>query len=267
MSIPGNPDEGVGRLVRINSEERRNPLTSSSNNFFVNFGGSTQLMDINRIVIKQVSIPNVQYNVRPALGLNPVGNVFMYNNGALQNITVTPGFYTIAQLITAITSDPQAVADGLTITFNAVTKKLEFASVVPITYLSQASGDNMAAILGILADSAPLVLAFSAQGFPNLATHPNIYIASSALSDGSNMVSPTLGSIPVCAIVPIDQPFGSILQYTSQQEHLDDIHYISFANGKSLQSVDLQVYDGDANLIDLMGLDWTIIIKAYQVPA
>jgi hypothetical protein len=76
------------------------------------------------------------------------------------------------------------------------------------------------------------------------------------------MVSPTLGSLPVCA----DQPFRSILHYTTQQEHLDDIHYISYSSGKSLQEIDLAVFDGDANLVDLQGLDWTIVIRAYQSP-
>lgn len=60
--------EGVAKLIRINSEERQNATTTSSNHFRVNFGNSTQLMDINRIVIKHVSLPNVQYNVRAALG-------------------------------------------------------------------------------------------------------------------------------------------------------------------------------------------------------
>lgn len=265
MSFPAMASEGVAKLIRINSEERT-IMDHSSNNFTVNFGNSNQLADINRIVIKHVSIPNVQYNIRVAAGLNPVGNIFTYDNGATQNITVTPGFYTYSQLITAITSDAQALADGLAITLNAITKKFEFTSTTPITYLSQANGNNMAAVMGITANSGALVLAFNAQGLPNLATHPNIYIASSAISDGSNMVSPTLGSLPICAVIPIDVAFGGIIQYTSQQEHLDDIHYISYANGKSIQNVDLRVYDGDANLIDLQGLDWTIVIKAYQAP-
>ena len=52
-------------------------------------------MDINRIVIKHVSIPNVQYNVRPALGLNPVGNVFTLSLKVSQS---RPGITTSTQL-------------------------------------------------------------------------------------------------------------------------------------------------------------------------
>lgn len=257
------------RLVRINSEEREQPLTTPTNNFQVNFGNSTQLMDINRIVIKHVSIPNVLYNIKVAGAGAPAdatNNVFSYDNGAPQSITITPGFYSIAQLIAAITADAQAIADGLAIILNQTTYKLEFSSTTPITYLSAASGNSMAGVLGILADSSPAVLAFNAQGFPSLETHPNIYIVSRALSDGSNMVSPTLGSLPVVAVVPVDLPYGFVLQYESNQDELDEVNYISYANGKSIQAVDLSVYDGDGQLIDLAGLDWTITFRAYSVP-
>jgi hypothetical protein len=254
--------EGGAKLIRINSEERKNPTTVNSNFFSVNFRNSTQLMDINRIVIKNVSIPNVQYNVRPALGLNPTGNVFTYDNGAVQNITVPPGNYDVNSLIAFINGSAQAIADGLVLTFDPVTAHISFSSTTPITYLDSTL-NNMAKILGIRANSAPAVLAFTAQG----SVHPNLYIASRAISDGANMISPTLGSLAVCAVIPVNQPFGTILHYTTQQEHLDDIHYLSYANGKSLQEIDLAVYDGDANLVDLQGLDWTIVFRAYQAPA
>ena len=264
--MPYSPENGVAKLIRINSEERQNPLTTSSNSFHVNFGNSTQLMDINRIVIKHVSIPNVQYNVRAAQGLNPVGNIFTYFTGVLRTITLTPGQYTIATLMAAINASATAIADGLVLTLNAITLHVEFSSVAPITFLRQASGNNMAKILGITANSGVGVTAFTAGGLPDLSTHPNLYVASSAISDGANMISPTLASLAICAVAPVNQPFGSILHYSAQQEHLDDIHYISYRSGKSLQEVDLAVYDGDANLVDLQGLDWTIVFRAYQSP-
>jgi hypothetical protein len=257
-------NDGFVKTIRINSEERINPTSTTSSDFTVSLGSSTQLADINRIAIKSISIPNTQYNVK-ATGPH-ANNVFTFFDGATQNITIPAGFYDVASLSAAIMADPAAVADGLTVTWNTVTKHFDFASVVPITYLSAANGDAMAQTLGILANSAVLVLAFSAQGLPYLNVHPNIYVTSRALSDGSAMISPTLGSIPVCAVVPIDQPFGGIIQYVVRQEHLDDIHYLSYSHGKTLQSIDLQLYDGDAQLIDMQGLDWTIILRAYQTP-
>lgn len=257
-------NDGFVKTIRINSEERTNPTVTSSNDFSVSLGSSTQLADINRIAIKQISIPNTQYNIKSS-GAH-TNNVFTFNDGAVKTITLPAGFYDIASITAALMADPVAIADGLNIVFNTVTKHFDFSSAVPITYLSEASGNIMANVLGITADSAPLVLAFSAGGLPNLAVHPNIYVTSRALSDGSAMISPTLGSIPVCAVVPIDQPFGGIINYIVRQEHLDDIHYLSYSHGKVLQSIDLQLYDGDAQLIDMQGLDWTFVFRAYQVP-
>lgn len=257
-------DDGFVKTVRINSEERTNPTTTSSNDFTVSLGSSTQLADINRIAIKAISIPNTQYNIK-STGVH-ANNVFSYDNGAPQAITIQAGYYDIASIAAALMADAQAVADGLNIVFNTVTKHFDFTSTTPISYLSLASGNIMAPELGILSDSTPAVLAFSAQGLPYLAPHPNIYVASQALSDGSAMISPTLGSIPVCAVVPIDQPFGGVINYIVRQEHLDDIHYLSYSHGKTLQNIDLQLYDGDAQLIDLQGLDWTFVFRAYQTP-
>lgn len=257
-------NDGFVKTIRINSEERTNPTSTTSSNFTVSLGSDTQLADINRIAIKCISIPNTQYNIQSS-GVH-TNNIFTFNDGALQNITIPAGFYDIASIAAAIMADPIAVADGLNIVFNTVTKHFDFSSTAPITYLSAASGNIMADALGITADSAALVLAFSAQGLPYLNVHPNIYVTSRALSDGSAMISPTLGSIPVCAVVPIDQPFGGIINYVVRQEHLDDIHYISYSHGKTLQSVDLQLYDGDAQLIDMQGLNWTFVFRAYQTP-
>lgn len=257
-------NDGFVKTIRINSEERLNPTTATSSNFTVSLGNDTQLADINRIAIKSISIPNTQYNIQSS-GVH-ANNVFSYNNGAPQAITIPPGFYNPATLAAAINADAQAIADGLVVSWSGTTGKFSFASTTTITYFSLANGNSMAQVLGITANSGALVLAFTAQGLPYLNVHPNIYVTSRALSDGSAMISPTLGSIPVCATVPIDQPFGGIIQYVVRQEHLDDIHYLSYSHGKSLQSIDLQLYDGDAQLIDMQGLDWTIVLRVYQSP-
>ena len=259
-------DDGFAVLVRINSEERVAPLVNTTSSFKVQFGNNNELGAINRVSIKQISIPNVQYNIKAASSVHPAYNAFTYNDGANKTITIPVGYYNIDQLIAAIKADPLAVAANLQITVNAASKRLQFTSTTPISYLNESSGNGMASILGILTNSAPLVTSYNATGFYNLAVHPNVYVASQAISDGSHMVSPTLGSLPVCAVVPITVPFGDIIQYTTVQEHLDDIHYTSHANGKSLSTIDLQIYDGDGQLLDLQGLDWTIVFKAYMAP-
>jgi hypothetical protein len=255
----------ASRLVRINSEERLNPTLRASNDFRVSLGSSTQLADINKIVIKHISIPSVQYNVKTGPTSHTTTNTFTFNNGADQTITLTPGYYTATQLAAAIVADALAVADGIAITLNATTKRFQFTSTNPVTYLSEASGNNMARLFGITADSAA-GLSFDAQGLPDLQPHPNIYIASDALSDGNNMISPTIGSIPVIAIVPVFGDFGDIMQYDTNQDELDKKDYISFSHGKSLQMIDLRVYDGDGQLIDMQGLNWTIVFIAYSCP-
>jgi hypothetical protein len=134
LAIMALHNDGFVKTIRINSEERINPTGTTSSNFFVSLGSSTQLADINRIAIKSISIPNTQYNVQ-STGIHK-NNVFEFNDGVLRAITIPAGNYNATTLATAITSDALAIADGLTMVLNPVTGHFDFTSTTPITYLS-----------------------------------------------------------------------------------------------------------------------------------
>lgn len=252
------------KIIRINSEERNNFATTTSSQFSVNFPNQGQLAGVTKIVVKSISIPFVSYNIKVGTTSHTTTNTFTFFDGAVnQTITLTPGYYSAAQLIAAIQAAPQAVAVNLQLTVNPTTGHVQFTSTAPITYLSEANGNRMARLLGISANSAPLVTSFTSQGVINLAVHPNLYFASAALSDGSAMVSPTLGAIPVFATVPIEvQAWGDVIQYRAFQDELEDTVYPSLSSGKQLNTIDLAVYDGDGQLVDMQGTDWTLVLKA-----
>jgi hypothetical protein len=253
------------KIIRIRSEERLNPTTTTSSNFTVAFSNVASLAGINRIVVESVDVPFVQYNIKTGPSAHTTTNTFTFFDGAVnQTITLPVGNYDIAALIAALVADPIAVGVGLGITLDPLTGHLTFTTTAPVTFLSAASGDNMAPLLGITADSGAAVMSFTAQGIVDLSVHPNIYVASQTLSDGSAMISPTLGPVPVIAVVPITAfNWGEVIKYRAYHPELEDTIYPSLGAGKNFSTIDLQLYDGDAQLIDLQGLEWTIVLKGF----
>jgi hypothetical protein len=224
------------RQMRISSKERIVEESDSSSSFVVNFNNCSDMQLVKKIVIKQVSIPNVGYNI------NESNNTFTFNILTLPTIiTLTQGQYDITQLIAAITADAAALAVGLAITVNATTGKLEFTSTTAIEYLTKTQGNLMADNLGIKTGSGGDVLSYDADGFPDLRGDQELYIGSSTLGDGNNLCDPRLQIASIAAIVPVTVPYNFTEHYTTEHESIDDIHYPS-AGG---------------------GLDWVMIVKMY----
>lgn len=245
------------KLIRIASAERNIAQSISSTNFKISFNNAQSLQSVKRIIIKNAVLPNVMYNV------NSLNNIFTYKIGATPfNITLSVGQYILSDLITAIEAHANALGVGLTILLNNTTKKLEFASTTPITYLTETE-NIMARILGLTSGSVGDVLTFPAPGFPDLSGVQTLYIASEVLSDGSNLIDAVLQAVPVIAVIPINVPYGGFAQYSTEHSDIDHIDYGSQSSGKNIQHIDVRVYDDTGDIVDFQGLDWVMILKIY----
>jgi len=248
-------------LIYISSDDRT-PESNSTSDFIVNYGNNSKLSRVRNLYIKSLSVPNVSYNIYPASPLNgvPANNVFTYSSGS---ITITPGQYSMAQLITAITADAIAVADNMAITVNALTGMLTFTTTPAVTYLSDAAGNLMANILGITASSTATT-SFTAQGLPDLSGINNVFVSSVALSGQTMQMIQQKLSKPYIIDVPINEaPYGSYLNYESQHYELDEITGSGYFN---LNTIDIQLYDPKGRIIDLHSLEFNITIRAYYDP-
>jgi hypothetical protein len=166
--------------------------------------------------------------------------------------------------LTALNADATLAALGFNATFDAVTNKVNFTSTTTIKYLNEASGNKMARTLGILTDSIGEVLSYGATGFVDLSGVQEVYIRSSKIADGSNMVNVDSLTSPIIAHIPITVPFGAWQHYLSEHPEIDDIEYPSLRLGNTLRKADIQVCDKYGNILDLGGLDITLIMKIYH---
>ena len=249
-------------LIYISSDDRT-VESSSTSDFTVNFGNNNKLSRITSYYIKSMSIPNVSYNLYEASPQNgvPANNVFTYSSGS---ITVTPGYYNINQLITAITTDAIAIADGMAITVSPITGKLIFTTTNPVSYFNTNGGNLMGNLLGIFTSSVAPGLSFTASGLPDLSGINNIFVRSVSLSGQSAQMIQGKESKPYIVDIPINEvEYGSYYNYETQHYEIDQIIGSLYFN---LGTIDIQLFDTLNRIIDLHGLQFNITLRAYYDP-
>lgn len=247
-------------LLRISSEDKSQPDNTNSD-FVVNINPSGgNITQVAKVSLKYATCPNVFYNVPSGL------NVLVFEDagdpGVLQTVTLTPGQYTVQQLITALqTAMNASISTGtVTITLNPTTQKLTFTSSVEnITiYLTDTTmsdiiglGANTASALTVTMDN-PVNLSGEAEVF----IHSRI-VAISRLYEGS-------GNFSVIGVIPLNVAFGQNAYYVAPDEELDTIDYQPKQSARTLQQVDVKLRSRDGRLLSLPdNFYFSMILQIY----
>lgn len=247
-------------LIYISSDDRTLESRSTSD-FTVNFNNNNILSRVRHYNVKSLSVPNVSNNIYAVSDSAPGNNIFTYSSGS---ITISPGHYSLAQLITAIQADALAIADSMVITTNPITGKLVFTTSGPVSYYNIAGGNPMGYILGIGTNAGPTA-ALSADNLPDLSGINNIFVESSALSAQSTQMIFQKKSRQFIVDIPINEaPYGSYFNYETQHSDLDLI--MPSTNYFNLNSIDIKLRDPLNRIIDLHGLQFNITLRIYYDP-
>ena len=256
-------------LVKVSSEDRE-PESISASDFIISYNNAPCMANINRLAIKNIIVPNVFYNINNT-GYNRfnTGNNELFIKNITQNVPssifLNPGNYTISQLITVINTQLSLSGTGLSVTEDAVTKKLVFTSSGDLFAYST---DSMGGYLGMVnppSFDGPGTLIYTLEGFPNLSGVKEIYIGSQRMSDGSHMVIPFGSTLPIIAAVPLTVGFGEFQTYIAPNIELDELVFPSYSAGSNLRTIDIQVRDSFGNILDTGGLPTTITFKAWHM--
>ena len=244
------------KLMRINSKERDMILSASSSDMVIKFDANNPtISQIHSIVFKSCSIPNAQPNI------DSTNNTFIFMSGGNSySINILGGNYNITNLISTLTSSPNAIAVGMAIVVDPISRRLEFSFTTNSTILTLAQGNKMATILGITTSSNIDVATFLAGGLPNLIGLENVYIACTELSGGDYLIDSALGQLNVFNNVQITVPFGTIQHYSSNDQDLDTI---LFPADRTLDNLTIKLYDDRGRIIDLQGLNWQMCLKIW----
>jgi hypothetical protein len=243
-------------FLRISSAERINKNDSTSD-FTVSINNDSKMQKVTMIAVKEVTIPNTAYNITSN------NNAFYMSNLAgdiIYTFRITPGQYTITTIIQHINTNPANIY--FTLSQDPYTLKLKATRIfaTPLQFIT--GNQNINNILGIV---APLVFYINTefQSLPDLSGIRNFYVISNTLGDGNAMISPTLPKMSIISVVPNNTEWGHITYYNSNEQKLDEIYYPSQTNGKNISFIDLKLISIDGQLINLNGLDWSILLKVY----
>ena len=242
------------RTVIVNSRFRAYRKDTSTNfNVLLNKGISVD--DVDRIIVKRVSMPNMFYNVPVRKSI-----LYMQVDGSNVNITITAGNYYIDRFVTALQAALQATVDpSATVTVDYDTGRLYLsytASGTGWTILSHTAvkkqfgvDESLNDIVGTSYDTQePESFTWISPEIIDLSGEHVVRIESSTLAFSSGFDS--RGQIlNVVDVVPISEGYGSTCHYQPSD------HILSFVDsgntGRQISSVDIQLVSDSGQILSL----------------
>ena len=237
------------KYVRLSSTDRD---FGTHSNFQVSYPNVSCLNRVFAVELKHISFANVFYN------FSHTNNTFIWSGGS---IILSIGNYSCDSLLQAL----NAALNGVMVwTQSSLTQQLSCttSSSIALFPLSQNTHVNpMATVLGITMIYEMLPGQTVVTGFPELQNPQHVYIQSVALTGGTNMVfEKTLQDVPICAMIPLNKTFGSIIHY--EPPYLD-VH--NFDSPQNLTTIDINLVNGNLQPLNVGNCPIHIILKVYYM--
>ena len=249
-----NPMES--RLLRVSSQDRTVGSVSRYNMTYAT--NDSDLQEIKKISIKSAEIPNTQYNI------NSNNNTFFFANSQTSQVAyvIPVGQYTTTSLMAAVVSVVSAVISGsITLVQSSLTNKITLAINSGTFNMTPGSHFQINLVLGFKSGSFSSVSSLVADSLPNLSGLKSVYIASQTLSNHSAMICSEQLKQNVFCNVPITVPFGSTMSFEEDEQTSD---FVVFHSRKNISMIEIKLLDEDNNVVDLNGLDWSLVFRVYH---
>lgn len=229
-------------LLNISSRDR---ISGDTNDFLVNIvqGGFNGAKSVR---LQSCTIPKSIYNI------NSSNNVFQINDGGVQTVTLTPGNYTIGQLMVELKTQLDAAsANTYTCTYDNIAMRVTIASTGATSYLFSQGGPWRE--LGFdEADTASLV-SVTGTNTPMLYWPLSVFI----LVDKFPLGGYNSNNGRYTFRVPMNVNSADILNYEPMHEQI-----IYFGGcGGSIGQIRVTLSYSDGSLIDLGNADWEMVLK------
>jgi hypothetical protein len=249
-------------ILRIDSKKTVFSKTSKVNPIKISIGNPGGNSNIVRITIKSASIPNVFYNVTQ---YNNYFFIYTTLQGR-QYITIPEGQYNMSQFISYINSTTAFTNANAVLTFDIIKNKLIttcnqnliYEWVDNVLLKSPTAFKLLGLILNIdfVVPSVPTIHPHIADlsGIKNIYIDTSFAKMNSLNEDGNNNTA---------AIIPINVPFGGVIQYQNNEQTLDSINR-SLIFSQNMTDPEFYLRDVDGNLIDMNGVDYQLHWKLYM---
>jgi hypothetical protein len=264
------------KLVTISSSDKNDNLSENNSDFTVILNERNLSQGVNRVLIKECTVPNVFPNIRGPANYNASFNNLLIidkQGVGLLPVIVPEGQYVIStlgvpppnDLITVLTSliDAAIAPDTVTITLDPITNKLNFTfssanyKFIENTITTPTPLNN---VLGIVNETPAYTNSIDADGLPDLSGLKNVYIHSKDIAD-LNGVDAGFGLISLAEPVSlVDTPYGA---YAYKQNNDDELASIVFEQPRNLSVIRVVLRDEKGTKLDIGTHEMNIVFKAY----
>lgn len=236
--------EGV-KLFIINSKDRLAHSASSTDCIF-------QFSALNATSAEVVSfqMPMTTYNI------NSKNNVVYFNDGIDRTFTMTPGNYSVYDLIDALQTDFNTVSSGYLVTYSDISMKITITGTIPFQLTFGTNTTNtMAYILGFNNVNTTTALVHVSNNCINLSLP--LYLCCDIDEFSSNSKS-TNDSTSVF-VFPNKVNGGDLLSFSE----LTDYKQCAVISEPNVQNLNVRFsFPGNYDL-DLNGNDWQMVLRLH----
>jgi len=238
-------------ILKIDSRDTTFKGTTNPIQISLNNSSSSQ---IERIIVKNMSIPHVFYNV------NDTNNILTISKLSNMYIITWPiGQYTITTYTSYFNNSLQAIAAGVIMTFDSLVNKIKFTSTSDVILLYNAS--SAFPVIGLdktidfnILNGIPIYASFMCD----LSGLRNLYVETSFSQmhtlNSKNEYKSYIANIPLIV------PFGSIIHYINQEQELDQVTR-SKMYSQNLNNIIVTLKDALGNILNLQNMHWEINFK------
>lgn len=243
----------------VRSEDR---VSGTSSAFKFNAGGDYRLaqMAVKHIDLLEVVIPNTIYNIRSG-----VNNTFTVTHGGSFTVTLTPGIYTIDDLLTEVAAR-LLVADNTlswTATYSAKTKKVSISNVsltdFTLTFLTTSPDEELGFPLtnnaSTIFSSASGVL--TATNVFNVGRPYDLHINIQEFGQTARCTKTYNNATFVCTF---SVNGGTILDWTAR-DHYDQ--HCRFTPPRNIYELNVTLKLGNGEIADLNGEEWAMYFRVH----
>ena len=257
------------KLLVISSEDKDDP-NSSNSDFNVTLKESYYTQNVLRVLVKEITVPNVFPNIRGSDYGSSQNNILNFNEPAPLQVILPEGQYLINSsnplldftsiLETAMTSISVAT---ISVSYNELTNKIVFEVANDGSpNITIPASTPMAKVLGITSDLTIPATATptSPSGLVDLSGYQNVYIHSKEIAD-THGIDGDSGLIALVDDISLtNAPFGS---YAYKGENDDELASIVYEDVRNLSRLRIVLRDNLGNKLPIGTHTMNVILKIY----
>ena len=252
------------RLILITSNDKNVSESSSNSDFVIYLKETYNTQNIIRVLVKDISVPNVFYNIRDGTNGSQNNEFVFLETGEVDEFIILPqGQYTTATLMSALQTamNTVLVSGTVAITQDPLTQKIVFTFTGTTAIIYNVEDESLlSGPLGITTTTPAPSAVITADALPSLNGIEVVYIHSKEIALNRS-IDGGFGLISAFEDVSFNNvPFGA---YAYRQNNDDELAQFTYDQPANLSRITIVLRDDKGNVLDIGTQNMTIVLKAF----